>query len=55
MDDNEVDNSDDNEVIKEDTDDDNLILFTKAERSLRLSIARYYETALGAPDRTEWL
>ena len=30
-------------------------MFTEAERSLRLSITRYYETALGAPDRTEWL
>ena len=49
----DFDNSDDDEVIMDDDDDDSIRLFTEAERSLRLSIARFYESTLGALDGTE--
>ena len=50
----DFDNNDDDEVIIDEDDDDCLLLFTEAERSFSLSIAHYYESALGAPERSKF-
>ena len=46
---------DDDEVEISEGDDDYLNLFTEAERSFSISIAHYYESTFGAPERSEWL
>ena len=51
----DLDRYDNNRVAINEDDNDCLNLFTEAERSFSISIAHYYEFALGAPGCSEWL
>ena len=53
--DGDLDRYNDDEVVMHEDDDDCLDLFTEALRSFSISIAHYYEFALGSPKRSEWL